>query len=656
MSIATVTLELLRHGDPDNQLVSPLMQYLALAGSKHEAEPAFVRIKHIELVRRLRRLRPNEAGPGSDDQDLASAARPVDELLGDIKSLVGELSAVARPDTLIHLRLVFSAFELALLPFELAATPKGVAGLTDPWLSLGLVITRERRRTAPVVVDWTRRPRVLFVVARPPGAAIGEPVMASNYMALAEALAPWMVTVDAEDLDQHLKVVDRASVRELQEVCGEIAYTHVHVLAHGAPMADRPDGEERFGIALHDDQDPEKAHVVSGADLADALRTRGRDGAGELPTVVTLATCDSAAQLSVLAGGSVAHDLHAAGVPLVIGSQFPLSERGSVILARETYGPLLRGDDPRRVIRDRRRALRKSHQRNHDWAGIVAYASLPADLEEQLERTVIARAGREVNAALARIDRLTKDAAAEGGGPATAVAGAPERDPIGELEKALQKLKGALPTGEDAIERSRGAQVHGLVAASLKRWAYHLHERRVTPEESPSTPGVWRVPSTVAEALDEAEEHYQRAFWMNMGESWALTQILALDAARGRPIDERKWITASFLAEQSLQATPDPRRKAWAHASLVELAILAQKLPEGRVPIHLEVEALRQLDAVLRLIGARSFDAYATQSQIRRYVDWWWKDDPAARALPERLLTYLRDERRVPLIWDAIDV
>ena len=43
MSIATVTLELLRHGDPDNQLVSPLMQYLALAGSKHEAEPAFER-------------------------------------------------------------------------------------------------------------------------------------------------------------------------------------------------------------------------------------------------------------------------------------------------------------------------------------------------------------------------------------------------------------------------------------------------------------------------------------------------------------------------------------------------------------------------------------------------------------------------------------
>ena len=59
-------------------------------------------------------------------------------------------------------------------------------------------------------------------------------------------------------------------------------------------------------------------------------------------------------------------------------------------------------------------------------------------------------------------------------------------------------------------------------------------------------------------------------------------------------------------------------------------------------------------DEMLKAVPSNSFDAYATFRQIRRYAVWWWKDEPAFAALPQRLLDYLRDVRRVRVNWDAI--
>src|SRR6185369_3772851 len=108
---------------------------------------------------------------------------------------------------------------------------------------------------------------------------------------------------------------------------------------------------------------------------------------GELvsPAVVTVASCDSGNVGSVVApGASIAHQLHEAGIPLVLASQFPLSVRGSAIMTETVYTRLLRGEDPRVLVHDLRQVLHVSCPDTHDWASVVAYAALPADIDKQV--------------------------------------------------------------------------------------------------------------------------------------------------------------------------------------------------------------------------------------------------------------------------------
>jgi hypothetical protein len=74
---------------------------------------------------------------------------------------------------------------------------------------------------------------------------------------------------------------------------------------------------------------------VSGARLAGAIRPVRQRYPQTLacPSVVTIASCESANVGSVTGtGASIAHAVYEAGIPLVIGSQFPLSFPGSVLM------------------------------------------------------------------------------------------------------------------------------------------------------------------------------------------------------------------------------------------------------------------------------------------------------------------------------------
>jgi len=90
------------------------------------------------------------------------------------------------------------------------------------------------------------------------------------------------------------------------------------------------------------------------------------DDGRHLPSVVTLASCDSAAQGSVTSpGGSVAHDLHASGIPLVVGSQFPISEQASIPFTETFYRGQLAGEHPLVSINDVRRELATEFSDEH---------------------------------------------------------------------------------------------------------------------------------------------------------------------------------------------------------------------------------------------------------------------------------------------------
>lgn len=690
--IRTVTLELLRHGPAHNQLLSPLTPYLALCGN-HDAETVHVGFEHLQLMRRIRQLRYQE-GARPARAAHTEAAEEVARIIASIRSLTAELSSAPRGEKrLVHLRLVLSASELALLPFELVTAPSGFPGQGLP-LSLQTVapiaLTREVRRVSASTIRWPESPRILVVAAAPRGAVRGgaesrpiDPVpLRAHLLAIRRALSPWLVSSKPEELARHVTVLPEATLAEVREACAATAFTHVHVLAHGYGAEE--EGELRYGLAFHADDDRDRVDVVSGSRLAAALRCHPTMASGtELvtPAVVTVASCDSGNVGSVVAqGASVAHELHEAGIPLVLASQFPLSVRGSAIMAELTYRRLLRGDDPRMLVHDLRQELHVACPDTHDWASVVVYAALPADIDAQVTQARFLRAQRAVDTVMARLDGTPE----------------PREEDLLALEEVMRNFEAAVPEEDTPAERVRA---YGLLASAKKKAALLYYGKPPWPllaVEGASAVAVARIlggsippPADLARegsessegsgedrtralraqiasrtALEEARSYYMKAFRLATNEPWSVVQWLSLTAALDPLEDEAaqemfadRWTTARVIAEDNLSSL-DLQHVVWAHSALIELHVLAQLLPEGhRGRAEAAQKAQRHVDELLSIVaadpypGAR-FDAYSVLKQLLRLADWWWRDRPDIRALPTRLAERMR-MRGVRSRWEV---
>jgi tetratricopeptide (TPR) repeat protein len=681
MKIHTLTLELLRHGPSNNQLLSPLTLYLALCGN-HDAETVQVGMEQAEANRRIRGLRYEDGVRGAAIARV-EAAEKVSCIFGDIRALLAELSSAAQRDQhLVHLRLVLSAAELSMLPFELITSPPGFPGQGQPLLLQTIapvVLTREVRRTGATALRWPVRPRILIVIASPP--QVGEVPMAAHVAAISEALAPWLVTRDRDGLAQYITVIPRASLARVREACAGTSFTHVHILAHGYAVADPADRELMYGLAFHAEGNDAELDVVSGSRLASALRSHradGGDGGLSCPTVVTVASCDSGNVGSVVTpGADVAHALHEAGIPLVLASQFPLTQRGSVVMAQAIYPRLLRGEDPRLVVHAMRQALQVDCPEGHDWASVTVYAALPDDVDAEVRRARYESAKRMVDAALARLDKAEeaisarKEAEAAAGSASVALTDA-ERQQKAQNQEALGRVIAELEriAPEDdhpgALLRRAGA-----LGSAKKRYAHTFFEGPLWPllsgavkrgdDDAPDEADV-EAQRRARNHLEEARDHYKEAFQINGSQAWTLVQYLALWAALDpphppepqRPVDPRDatllpethplhdyeayWTTAHTIAQDNLSSL-DPQKVVWAHGALLELAVLAQLLPAAHPAcVNAAATAEQHMEGLLTTAESR-LDAYSMRRQLQRYADWWWRDRLDLKALPLRLAT-----------------
>src|SRR5262249_14510173 len=158
IQIRLVHVEFLRPGPPQNQLLSPLTQYLAIAGDSG-AGVVNVPYEHAEFERRLKELR-YETGDAADRQAMLHATGvEMGKILGSVPGLPGALAIDPnQPGTLIQLRITLSASELALLPFELAKAPVSATSTAENWLSIQtrppVCVTRNIRTVSPEGVVW----------------------------------------------------------------------------------------------------------------------------------------------------------------------------------------------------------------------------------------------------------------------------------------------------------------------------------------------------------------------------------------------------------------------------------------------------------------------------------------------------------------------
>lgn len=622
--IQSVVLEMLRAGPAHNQLLSPLTPYIALCGSEGPVT-VHIPLEHRQLLIRLRRLRywsaASRISPEQREAEVLDLGQEAGKILASVPALSSEITAARQgKDTIIHIRLVVSGSELALIPFELATAPPGFPGSGQPLLlqvDTPIALTREIRRGRPLPLDWNRRPRILFVAASPEGVT---PVPAQEHLeAIRRAIEPWVRWAPKpeqriQDVMEHLTVLTNASLEDIRQACANEQYTHVHILAHGIPYEHA--GDLRYGLALCT-PGGRAIDTVEGRQLAQALRTAHlEEGARSHPNVVTLATCDSGNVGSVLVpGGSIAHDLHAFGIPWVVASQFPLTMAGSVTLTEILYQRLLRGNDPRAIQHEIRHRLNTGSRTDHDWASLVVYSTVPADFLDVVEAFRDRQTRALIDVALAKAEAMIE---AHYGSPEVEQIYADVRDEARAWRDRLphqDPMRGKLGY-ESAVERL------GLCGAIEKRIA---ELRKKTGDEKGALVSWRESRHWYHEAVQRPKQVQLEVDKLRVSQ-WVLTQYLSLSAVLGQSADPVLWSTARQLVEDQLDLGNESDQ-AWANATLAELELLATMYGDGTARDKICERVVHHCHEIRRLMGDESFHVFSTRRQFQRYLDWWKRDE-----------------------------
>ncbi|MCP3705439.1 CHAT domain-containing protein [Paraburkholderia sp. CNPSo 3274] len=639
-----ITLELLRQGPSHNQLLSPLTAYIALC-ENHSAVTLHVPFEHNQMLYRLRAL-SYQLGAEAREFQLGDTALVLGKLLGEIPGLTADLNrrgvdSATGDEPVTHLRLILSASELALLPFELATAPSGFPGEGQPLVLQTqqlICVTRETRRVPEEFIRWPSKPRVLFAYASPP--TFEEVPAAAHLLALRDALAPWLALSDDLDDDERLEIIGErlsvlpdATVESLERACASSDYTHVHILAHGV---DLPGGyDQRYGVALISHTDPKGYEVVSGARLASILRTPRRDKAGKFvrPAVVTLASCNGGNVGGVTGvGASVGHALHEAGIPLVIASQYPLSFGGSVMLVQDLYQGLLWGEDPRKLLVGLRRRLHSCFKDQHDWASIVAYASLPPNFDDQLANACIQQAMSSINIALRASDRVMvafSDRESSSTGRHQMLADDKRQEMLRHVQRKVAYAKERLEAANEAYPAQR-ARILAQLASTEKREAQMLFHSRRSASRTTKKGG-----NEVLDKLERARTWYWQAYLLNRSHPWELVQYVSLTLflrtsgrlsrsdwgeAKVKPL----WFTADSQSRNDAE-NGSACDRAWAYGNIAELSLIEPWLKDVPLPPEPGTidKAIKACRSVVELAGPSSFHVFSTRRQILRYLEWF---------------------------------
>ena len=643
----TIRVELLREGPPHNQLLSPLTRYLAVVGNQ-APEPFNIRLEHADFARWLLDLdveRQPDRPPSSDG--LSAATQEVTRLFGSLESLRAEVAMVDGNDG-IELELVLSASELASLPLELAEAPRGFPGEGQSLFRQArpVALTRHSHRIRPSLSSWPDRLRILVVGG---SEALGDLPLEAHVAAIRKALSPWMGGEEAGSPDLEaatlVEVISNASWTDVSEACQKQAafggepFTHVHFVAHGAPLSGRPSEAARHGIALRDERvaGGETARVVSGHELEVALRG-GVEHPVPGPVVVTLATCQGGSAGTVVApAGSLSHSLHEDGIPVVVASQFPMSIPGSALFAEILYEGFARNEDPRHTIHRARRELSAQAPGTHDWASIVCYPSLPADLDSALGRSELERTRKASDVAVKMAERAL-------------LAAAPE--PGVSLEGALRALDGWVDRAHTSGNATGGTLGTRLRSSLAMRWADVLGvavakgravpvrlpaqgRRNVRFTELPERELVRMARDGYAELFDE--ERVTHGLVQTLGLSLALLFGRFAGERRDDPklvppwegdtLDDAAglgpkgwasaWSSARFLASRDPVSGDEG---AQTYGCLAELALIG--MMAGTAAAEAEAECWSHLRTLIRLAGRSSFRAFSAHRQLGRHARW----------------------------------
>lgn len=648
-----VTIELMREGLAEGQVLSKQTPYIVLCDGERDAD-IHIDCDQPEFEKYKQMMRYSDPDPAVIRTGLVFLQGLITKLLNDITLLA--VAGNRQADEWLHIRLITEEKELIQLPYELTLTPKGFPGSANPFLlnpQRLTTLTREVSKSRKSY-EWPLTPRILFAWASP-----GRAVPSDDHWQMFLELAKQLVKPiegnpePVPDIGNFISVVQKASLVSINQKIKEgiksgRPFTHVHILAHGSkqPNAGAP---EEFKLVLHDDANNSNVRYATGEELALCiLETDGETT--QFPSIVTLMACDSANTENVfLPAGSVAHQLHAAGIPCVFASQFPLSVEGSVVLLKTLYSKLLlEGEDPRKALYYTRRTLfttRKpiNGKEIQDWASLVAHTRFPGDIDEQLKDY--------------RLNVLL-DSLKTGNAWAEHVLKYKEQLQPAVLENSLSDISLRLDNAitnltelwkaansDRQLHKERYAEHSGLLGSAYKRKAEHLFRLagfKIQEEKALFAKSL--------DALTVARDWYKNGYLNFRQSHWTGMQYLSLAAVLSegalQNTDEVKmWTKLNGIADDEDQTSPKKEDRIWAWGTLMELHLLK---PLTVAPADFDKEAQAALPEAKKYAdkmakahstfigdtditpGAIQFAQQSTRMQVDRYINWWPLMNPRA--------------------------
>jgi hypothetical protein len=257
----------------------------------------------------------------------------------------------------VHVTIRSAAAELYALPWELLTVGPGGQHLGElPGVLLRY--TWPETRTTPAPRPGREEGRILFAWSDAGGWVPSSEHLDALQRTCREHHHPF---------DDQADVIPQVTLARLEEALAAATRADrpvsvLHILCHGAAQG------QTYGLSWSDDGG--RAAIVDAGRLRQALAPH----AGQLRMVV-LCACDSG-NIGELGNqlGSVAQNLHTAGIQAVVASRFPLSVRGSQRLTEALYGALLGGPSSmEQAFLVARRAL-AGEAASLDWASLQLYA------------------------------------------------------------------------------------------------------------------------------------------------------------------------------------------------------------------------------------------------------------------------------------------
>lgn len=624
----SVTVEFQRFGD-ETGVLRPSDRYIRTVGTTAPAEEVQFNLEQSRLVNGMNTL---DYSLFNGQVDAERVRENANRFLSDISDLLERQLPTQPPPghdgNRYQVEVVTRALELSQLPFEALSTPEFV------------VTRRIRQPWPPPLVVNNPSPRVLFAWAEPKKTAHSSRRMNVPFERhrehLDELLSDWGGL--ASDAVIECGNVSRA---RLAEMLGdkEHGFTHVHLLAHGIGPP-RPDPNELFDI----NRKPESSTFLALEKEDGTIDRCSPEDLGRIfeadsprPASFAIATCHSGEIDPIESGGTLAHVLHAAGVPVVLASQLALTQEGSDELITTFLAGIINGDDPREAFGACRDALsEKADKTYYDRVALVGYIHVDGGPEKRLQqkqfKVALARLKAASNHAKKRVEEVLPQM--EGSEKGLSPEQRSEAEEIAarfaSVRKRLSKLelKPELDPGKDPRE-----ELYGLQASSLKREAEAAWDlgQALSGDESK----VWLERSR--DALRDATDAYARAATWSRDHHWSWVQWLVLEAVTKGSLDGREdeWIVSRVASLDAVQwqaptKADSKERKAvqkqaiWALGSLVELCLLSPMIGRGDA-LEEGKEYLDQLVKGCADIRDKS-PIQSTLDQLGRYETWWGPD------------------------------